>query len=398
MRVRERLRYVPLIGLLIAVIVATVLGVVAGSRDAAPEEGATPLEPTAAVNELGSGGGLAPTGMLPDCQSLVPEPAAQQPWEGEARAASEAVFAEHAPREGRIVIGQDRWVFWSDYQWENFSQALGRRTLSDREMSAWATAFGQLRDDLAADGIPLVILIAPAKWDAYPDKLPDWASELRGATTLDRIRLAHPDLPIVDVRAALSRARTGTAERPAANTYEPNNSHWTDYGGFVAWETLSPCIASLDESFADVRPAQISGVSTRASNNEFAPDGIANGAAASTVPDWSEPSLGMQMTDGEGRTREVTSNYRTDLTETPATTRTPDAHTDATALVLRDSFGTALAPGLQRSFTRTVQIDLAVGSEREANIRAAVTKHRPDIVIVEMTERYLRFIPNQPRD
>ena len=120
MRVRERLRYVPLIGLLIAVIVATVLGVVAGSRDAAPEEGATPLEPTAAVNELGSGGGLAPTGMLPDCQSLVPEPAAQQPWEGEARAASEAVFAEHAPREGRIVIGQDRWVFWSDYQWENF--------------------------------------------------------------------------------------------------------------------------------------------------------------------------------------------------------------------------------------------------------------------------------------
>ena len=157
------------------------------------------------------------------------------------------------------IRDRDGWVFWSDYQWENFSQALGRRTLSDREMSAWATAFGQLRDDLAADGIPLVILIAPAKWDAYPDKLPSWASELRGATTLDRIRLAHPDLPIVDVRAALSRARTGTAERPGANTYEPNNSHWTDYGGFVAWETLARCIASLDERFADVRAAQISG-------------------------------------------------------------------------------------------------------------------------------------------
>lgn len=372
------LRLVPLMLLTGAVIAATIVGGITQAE----------LDRIAALPPVAAGATAAVSEAGPECAPARPPIPAAQPWQGQAQAASEAIFQENAgDPTARVVEGRDGYVFWSDYQWENFSQALGRRTQSTGEMNAWSAHYQSLSDELAAEGIPFIILIAPAKWDAYRGELPEWADGIQGSTTFDYLRAAHPELPLVDVRDAV---RQGAA---AADTYERDNSHWTPYGGYVAWQQTARCLAGFGGALADVRAPAISGVVTEQGRSEFEEYGFEPTAPALTKPVWAEAPSPMTLTDKDGKVIHVATDYETDMLEMPATTVTERPQSNARALIVRDSFGGALAPGLQASFAATTQISHGIGMPDEADILAEAQRDHPDVVILEMTERYLHFVP-----
>lgn len=385
----ERIKLVPLILLVLCVIAAIVAGVIRqGELDAvlSARQGAMPpVLPGQAIT-------ASSHAAFADCQPAPKPIPQQQPWLGEAFADSEASYAEHAVEASqRTVEGKDGWVFWSDYQWKNFSQALGRRVLSAEEMGAWYAHYKGVADELEAEGIPFVILIAPGKWDVYRDKLPAWTEHLQGSTTFDYLRAAHPDLPIIDVREGVRDARD------RGETYERLNSHWTNYGGWAAWNTAAPCIQALGDKFHAVKAPEITDVVKDASHNEFAEDGYPDRPDDATKPVWAKDPSPMTITDQHGAKHEAKSDYPADMLEAPITTHTEHAQTDATALIFRDSFGTALAPSWQASFATTLQRSHGISADGSTpDIVTEARKEKPDIVILEFTERYLHFVPGQP--
>src|SRR3954471_4376543 len=176
----RRLRYVPLSILAVIAAAAAVVGAVAGPSHPANEpDGRRPA--TIPTHTAASDRELPAV-----CRRTVPAPA-KETWLGSAAAqsASQKVWDAHAKELSQSYVAeQDGWYDWGDVQANNFSQAVGRRVLSVDEAKAWHDYFSTLQQKLTAQGIPLYIVIAPAKWDVYPDKLSTWAQQIRGSNSL----------------------------------------------------------------------------------------------------------------------------------------------------------------------------------------------------------------------
>ncbi|MCS0499476.1 alginate O-acetyltransferase AlgX-related protein [Protaetiibacter mangrovi] len=379
----RHLRYVPLIALMVAAVLAATGGFYVTLRQqAAASEVATP-------SATASSG---PTALPASCTPAV-DPPAGEPWMSSDSTHSETTWAEHADELSEpYVIGRDGFVFWGDIQAENFSQAVGRRYLSAEELATWRTYLTTLRDGLAAQGVPLYVVVAPAKWGAYPDELPAWTDGLVGSSALDQLLAANPDLPFVDLRAPLRDAARTTP------VYSRVNSHWTDYGAAVAWTAISGCIAASDPDLAAIHLPETTGVTVSDGGSEFAQWGLTSPVPDWTTPEFAEPLLPVSLSIAGAAPTTVDGTRRVGLGELPARTWTDGAQADATALVVRDSFGVSLAPYLQQSFARTVQVRhmFDYPPDQQPDILALSATEKPDVVILEIAQRHLEFPPPVP--
>ena len=175
------------------------------------------------------------------------------------------------------VRGRKGWLFFTDYQVQNFSQALGRVTQTKNA----AERLGQVHQEVAAHGRE-GRAASTASWcrrrtgRSTAEFLPTWAQKLRGTMSLQTPLKAHPELPWIDTRAALRKA----AQKH--DTYEPLNSHWTPYGGYVAWEAITYCLRTHGLEGIDVPDLKRVGIAKNL--NEFATNGVPDGKPARTDP------------------------------------------------------------------------------------------------------------------
>jgi hypothetical protein len=287
-------------------------------------------------------------------------------------------------RPGAAEIGRDGWVFLGDIFSGDWSEALGRRVLSDRAVARWTETLALERKWLATRDIPSAIVVAPSKGTIYPDRLPRWSDGGAHASSLDRILAAAPELSIVDTRAALREARR------QADTYSALNSHWTDFGAYVAWSKIAPELARRIPALASLRVPALASIGVEDGHNEFA------GMLGLEAPNaWTTYRLAQPLGDyvivaDDGTTRPAPGGAQTDLLDLPRTTRNEHAQTNARVLVLRDSSANSLSPFLQDAFRETYQVDHKLGAQGEwPNLVALVERLRPDAVLWIVTERYL---------
>lgn len=372
----SRFRLVPLIVLFLAAAVALVGGYV---WKAAHPYGVALPSPTAPPGEP-----------LPEsCSPAFEREGAGDPWTADPPAA-EAAFQQHAAGlQGYFVEGQDGHLLLGEPHSENISQALGRFQLTDDRVAAWNGHLANLRAELDADGRELLVLVAPAKWETVPEALPAWTQGLLGPTVLDQLLAAHPELPIVDVRAAMEAADD---EHPL---YSPLNSHWTDYGAQVAFEALADCMREVSPALADVTAPEVEGVTRTTDHSEYGGAGWTGEPGPDwTVPTYAEPAPPMEVSLADGSTAQLDANAQLDMLQLPATTRTDGAATDHVALVLRDSTGNALGPPLHATFAETMQVEHALDRPADMpDVRALAAEIDADVVLLVMTERYLALVP-----
>jgi hypothetical protein len=373
----RRYRDIPLVVLTILSVAAAVVGWVtqyridsAGSAPAAvaPTEGAA--DESAAV-----------------CRPEIPAPA-DQPWIGDDAEAA-AVWEANADLLAEPVVrGEDGWVFYNDQVEENFSQAVGRRYLTVSEVTAWHDYFSTLEAALAEQDIDLSIQISPSATSVYPEQLPEWTDPIVGSTPLDQFLAASPDLPIVDFRSDLRAAAEDDA------VYTPVNSHWTDWGGYVAWQTVAACHDATDPDAEPLWVPAVDGVESTQVYNEYAAYGVPDAEPAWTTPRYAEEFADVEVTASDGTTTTADGQTQVDLSKLPASTTTEDAQTDQHALILRDSMGNALTPFWGQTYAQTWQIQHRYDDwSNPPNYRALVDQYQPDVVIVQLAERHLVNAP-----
>ncbi|PPG05024.1 hypothetical protein C5E06_03900 [Pseudoclavibacter sp. RFBI5] len=381
----HRVRLIPFILLLVCALIAVISGRITqqslAAADALPPEQGPASAAFALPQET--------------CAPTLANPVTGNPWSAENADASEAAFEENMgalPAGGHSYVeGNDDWVFWGDEQANNFSQALGRSYLGQEEAEEWASYFRTVQAQLAQQGTDLIIQVVPADWAVLPEELPGWAQELRGPTNLDHLHDAYPDLPIMDTRQPLRDAAVD------GDVYAKRNSHWTPFGGAVGWATLADCLGSVDAKYEPLAPLDFSELEPVVVSSEFEAFGLPSLDVPTMIPSLEASASPMSVSFADGSTEEMTTNVGLDMLLLPATTVTESPQSDLKALVLRDSQGSNIAAGWQAGFASTKQIRHSFDDPNaRVDVLGEAAEFQPDVVIYEITERHLNFVPVLP--
>ncbi len=287
-------------------------------------------------------------------------------WYGESR-----LFWLGVSPSSAVILGRDRWLFYGDDS--GLDDYVAQTPFTRDELDEWRTTLSDTRAWLAARGTAFVFTVAPDKHVIYPDQMPSSIRRIGRTTRTDELLTElqrDASLVVVDVRPALLRARTH--ER----VYHMTDTHWNDRGAFAAYEQIVAAVRTLLPS---VPPAW--------KRTDF-------GAVARTIE-------GQDLAGMIGLKRVLT---ETDLTLAPVRPRrarvvepageAPNAEVARLvteiagsslprAVIVRDSFASALAPFLSEHFSRAVYL-----WQNYVDVKTVEDEH-PDLVIQEIVGRHL---------
>ncbi|HEY7831200.1 MAG TPA: methyltransferase [Solirubrobacteraceae bacterium] len=292
--------------------------------------------------------------------------------------------------EPRVLVGRDGWLFLCDDANGSLDQLLGDLTLTSADLAHYLNMLGQRHDALAALGIPYVFAIAPAKESVYPQMLPSSVPVATRPRPIDQILQAvadHPALAPLDLRDAL---REGALD--GEPVYYRQDAHWNYRGAWLAVQAIvrevrrrGVVIPSYDEYEIDWQDATpITGDLADKEQVDLldgrlvAPPGerrIAAEPETEQRPDpWKLPQA-----------RSVSPSSDLEVSETRGTVAY-ESHTDPSlprALIYGDSYARWLRPYLRGLFSWSAHL-------WTQNIDAElIQRHRPDVVIQVVAERFL---------
>lgn len=160
--------------------------------------------------------------------------AAFRPW------VQDAQFAWLHDGGAKALVGREGWLFYKPgVQYLTERSRTRQGTSSAGEALAAITAF---RDQLAARGIPLLVMPVPNKETIYPDRLTRRAAHLRSAqcdetrALLDGLKAAGVE--VIDLFALFTDAKV-SAPASSQPLYLAQDSHWSPAGVELAARALA---------------------------------------------------------------------------------------------------------------------------------------------------------------
>lgn len=269
-----------------------------------------------------------------------------------------------------FIVGKDNWLSYSgELSLDDYQNVL---PVTDEDLAAFQSGLDGLNDRLQARGIRFLLVVVPNKNTIYPEYLPPQVPVLGKQSFLDRLveyQGKHGKAQILDLRAALLEARR---ERQVFYT---KDTHWNAYGAWVGYQEI---MRALQKDFPSLRPHSLD-------EYAFVDDGMKNNSEGKSL----------------GQTMILDQEFHLELKEEPAikswTTSGPKIRSIITTtrpgtglpklVMYRDSFGGWLIPFLSDHFSPAVYVWAFRIDEDYIQAEA------PDIVVVEVTERYLtRFL------
>ncbi len=141
-----------------------------------------------------------------------------------------------------IVVGPEHWMFTTRDRAVDVYR--GADPFTERELELWAQVLSDRRAWCEARGVRYLFAIAPNKETIYPDRWParlDKVGPTRREQLVEFVR-GRPDVPLLDLTAALERARRDFASE--GDVYFQLGTHWNDRGALYAYRALLEHAAS----------------------------------------------------------------------------------------------------------------------------------------------------------
>ena len=262
------------------------------------------------------------------------------------------------------LIGRDGWLYYTgehnldDYQRSN--------RFSPETLQKITLRLNDLRRQLAAQGIPLIVVIAPNKESIHPEHLPASIAILGEQDRLDQFlqyTQAYSDTPIIDLRPALLAAK---AQGPL---YFRTDTHWNPYGAYIAYETiLQQMPAGLGLQPAPLQNFERARMQLSGDLSQY----------IRITPSLSEESIG--LSPRKPRLTQFEEGHNRTLTSTVGNPGLPRA------IVYRDSFFNGLLPYFAEHFRQAEYF-----WNYDVNVDY-ITCEQPDVVILEVAQRYLHLL------
>lgn len=291
-----------------------------------------------------------------------------------------------SPNPNVMAMGKEGYMFLGNDHVKAYDQVTRRYNPPQSEIDAWVNTFEYERDYLKQRGIPMLFVVAPSTGTVYADKLAHVPSGFsNNPTPFDRVLKLTKErgLPLLDIRSDLIEGRKN------AETYSKLNSHWSDFGAYVAWQKIAPEIEKImpGEKLAGV--GDKIKVETIDANNEAA--GLLNIDVTNewTRPVREQPFPTYNVIMPDGTQRPLSGETLTGFLELPRETFSPNATSNLRTLVFTDSMGASLSPYWTASFKELLQVNHHVQQPpAKLDFEGTVEKFKPGFVLYLMTERY----------
>ena len=146
-----------------------------------------------------------------------------------------------------VTVGKEGWLFYTNAV-ENF---FYQNTYAQKDLAYFSRALGERQRWLAERGAQFVFMVAPNKVSVYPEQLvaAPGAQTRLGTRNMDRV-LDHlreeGTLPVVDLRERFAAAKKDR------RLYHRIDSHWNDFGAFLAYQELMTVIGETPLNIDEV--------------------------------------------------------------------------------------------------------------------------------------------------
>ncbi|MCK4704537.1 MAG: hypothetical protein KAT90_03570 [Gammaproteobacteria bacterium] len=280
-----------------------------------------------------------------------------------------------------VTVGLDGWLFlgsvkpgYSNYG-DPFGDAINANLFRETELQRFASSLTATKNWLKNKGIEYIYVIAPNKHTIYFDKMPSFISKKNNYSATDQLVSyinKHTDVTIVDLRPVLFDAKKNQ------QLYFKNDTHWNHYGANIAQFEIMKHINTL-------LPGKIT--PSLLSNNEFTAQQINKGDLTA-----------MAKINGQEEVYPTPIfNEKCLLKSDPQSISEIEKHTmtcnteSLNAVIFRDSFFSALHPYFARKFNRSTYTTDKLSYDKLVKY---IDKEKPDIVIEEVVERELPYVPS----
>ncbi|NWF63023.1 MAG: hypothetical protein HXY38_01850 [Chloroflexi bacterium] len=269
------------------------------------------------------------------------------------------------------IIAQKGWFeYTGEGNLDDWQNLTGTRP---SELQQIEQKLAKLNQQLKQQGIPLVVVVAPNKASIYPETIPPVIQKIAGPSRLDafsQLMSQHPDIIYLDLRATL------LAAKHEQTLYYATDTHWNPHGAYAGYAAI---LTRLAEIYPDLQPYR-----KKQFNIKEMPAAPKDLAQIMGAPFWVEPTLTVKprlQVDVFSRTLSTSSGFS--ITESWSA----PAPQDLTLLLYGDSFKYGMIPFLETHFKKSV-----FTSYHETIHMAGITRYQPDIVILEVVERYLPIL------
>lgn len=326
-------------------------------------------------------------------RALAPFPAGQSaPGLQEWPAAFDAWLGDHAPFRNQcmtlnaranwalgsldssdVLLGKERWLFLRDVS--DSSSLLdyqGLTAYTPEELAACRVTLTALQTALARRGCRLAVVLAPAKEGVYSQYMPDTIPAVSRPTRVQALAAylqAETDLALLWPQQAL---------REAAKTqqvYYRYDTHWNEAGAYLAASELLELLGRPALPFEQA---------------EFVPD-----AAAVAPADLANVSGAWALcTNDVYYTADLPRGSCT-LAENGGNITRWQGGGEGGLVLIRDSFGEALAPFLTARFESSLALHGSALAPEELLAQLDALPAFPDVVVLEVAERFADNLARQ---
>jgi len=267
-----------------------------------------------------------------------------------------------------VLVGEDGWmIFTAERSMDNYQNTI---EFTDEKIGSIQSKLFRLHSRLSERGIVLLLVIVPDKPTLYPEIVPPQIERQAGETRLNRL-LSYIDENGPNVVVDLRTMRQD-ADLPY-EVFSKTDSHWNDYGMFVAYQAI---MKKVEESYS-VEPYTIDDFDF--SYGEPGVLDLVNNIGSVSLLE--SPVVAMPKFQYPASFRMLDVNNRRILMSWVDDDRLPRL------LMYHDSFGFPLARWLSMNFRETISIPhYSGGAIWTLNW---IEQTSPDIVIIEIAERYL---------
>ncbi|GAB4048638.1 alginate O-acetyltransferase AlgX-related protein [Spirosoma litoris] len=139
-----------------------------------------------------------------------------------------------SPLPYKVILGKNNWFYPGNDLNNVADQHQGLQPIELQTLQTIVQKLTAKQRKLAAQGIKFYLFIPPDSYTIYPENLPNYLQNNRVISNYDRLKqylLKNTTIPFIDVRPALLAAKS------RHQTYMQTDTHWNDYGAFIA--TLS---------------------------------------------------------------------------------------------------------------------------------------------------------------
>lgn len=271
-----------------------------------------------------------------------------------------------------VLIGKSGWLYYvAKSQGNSLEDYKGLISMDKRSLELIRENLEQRTKVLKANGIKFLVVVAPDKQTIYPENLPDNAKrERRYPTRLDQIieyLNKNSTVQILDVREALRQEKN----KSILPLYMKTDSHWNDWGGFIAYQKIMETLSIEAQSREDFEWSN---------RNEGRGD-LANMLALNE--NITEPNMiqvtGSFETDISFQNDEKDYGYKERNKRLIAINKNKDL---PKLLFFHDSFGAALFKFLGGHFRESIFI------HSDSFSTPIIDQEKPNVVILEVVERY----------